>query len=562
MPRPSPLTPANTLGFLIKSHYLGDDIPSVATTAGFATWCVQHYANLETTKALLGRTTFGGTFTTPWKDTRRVFALPHPTSQLAISKIINDNLEEISAEIAGAKLSLYDTAVDRENGRVFKGLNFDAVLALEARVVAHSPVVMTADIGNFFHTVYSHSVPWAVLGKQHVKTIKLGSNKDTVQKAAKDTLAAQWASQIDDAMQAGNARETFGIPVGPDTSRIIAELLLAGVQKDPTLTTALNGRDGYRLMDDFFVGFESEASARKCLDALRSALWAFNLYLNDRKTGIVRSADIAQNIWKYEIESFPLPNKDEKAQRQQLQRLVEVTIQHCHAQADSRPAVSFCKRVMDMKIMAVNLGFVLDCLLRIGREFPANIKTVARFAIEYKNALRKQPMQGMLDRWTREVLELHGPRGHDLEVCWTLIIRGVMRLKVDLSMFGDTKSFSPLVLCILGLLQEQYLLTEPWDVWNETSEITGGLASGRHWLPNYEAVRRKWTSDRDILDAIKAEPLLNRLRKADVTFLDDSDLSTDDNEITLPALLGTRSRRIVARGAVRAARAARNDPYG
>ena len=353
MAKAAPLTPAKTLRFLIKSHYLGDDIPSVATTAAFGAWCETNFDKLETTKALLGRATLCGTFTAPWKDTRRVFAIPHPTSQLALSKIINDNLGEIRAEIAGAKLSLYDTAIDRKNERVFKGLNFDAVLELEARVLAHAPVVMTADISNFFHTVYSHSVPWAVLGKPFVKGAKLGKNKET-----KGKLTAHWSNQIDDALQAGNARETFGIPVGPDTSRIIAELLLAGAQKTPTLAEALEGRDGYRLMDDFFIGFENEDGARKCLEALRSALWAFNLYLNDRKTRIARSEMMFDNTWKYEIESFLLPNNDQKAQRDELQQLIEISIQHCHIQKDWRPAVSFCKRVMGLRILAANLGFV------------------------------------------------------------------------------------------------------------------------------------------------------------------------------------------------------------
>ena len=128
-------------------------------------------------------------------------------------------------------------------------------------------------------------------------------------------------------------------------------------------------------------------------------------------------------------------------------------------------------------------------------------------------------------------------------------------------MFCETTSFSAVALCILGLLREQFLLSEPWDDWNVSSDNTDDFANGRHWLSNYEAVRRKWTSDAGIQNAIKADPLFSRLLKANVTFLDDLDMGTDDDEILLPAPPGPRGRRVVPRGAVRAERAARNHPY-
>jgi hypothetical protein len=74
------------------------------------------------------------------------------------------------------------------------------------------------DIANFFHTIYSHSLPWAVLGKQHVKDVL----EPPINKADKVALDQHWSSQVDKAIQRGNSRETFGIPVGPDTSRMIS----------------------------------------------------------------------------------------------------------------------------------------------------------------------------------------------------------------------------------------------------------------------------------------------------------------------------------------------------
>ena len=567
MPKAPALTPADTLGFLIKSHYLGNDIPDVVTTVDFSAWCKAKHAGLPDPKLKLGRTTAAATFTAPWKDTRRVMSIPHPASQLNLSIIINDNLAAISAEISGAHLSLYDTTPDRKADRVFKGLDFEAVSGQEVRTLAHSAVVMTADIGNFFHTIYSHSVPWAALGKQWVKDTRLGNAKDPdlakakAAKAAKATLAAHWSDRIDEALMGGNMRETFGIPVGPDTSRMIGELLLAGVQKDMTLRGLLAGKDGYRLMDDFFVGFDTESEARKCLYALRSSLWAFNLYLNDRKTKIVPALAVDRRGWKFEIEDFPLHARHQLTQRRQLQRLVDITIDHCVALGDGQPAASFCKRVIDMKIIATNMGFVLDCLLRIARQFPANTRAVATFVIDYRNALRAPALRATLDRWTAEMLGLHGGQEHDLEVCWCLIIRGVLRLQSNEAITGNTDSHSAVTLRIAGLLSEQFLLTDDWDTWNGPSAIAGGLANGRYWLPNYEAVKRGWTTDAGILKEIQADPLFGQLLKDDVSFLDDSLFTTDDEMTLDPDIAGAQLLKIAKREPVRSGRRWQSGAY-
>lgn len=118
---------SDALGFLIRSHYLADDFPSVITTANFAEFCVKKHSSLETVKALLGRTTLYGTFSAPRTVTsRRVLALPHPTNQLALSLIIVRNLKEIKETIRSSKITLYNTYSKAKEDRVFVGIDFKA----------------------------------------------------------------------------------------------------------------------------------------------------------------------------------------------------------------------------------------------------------------------------------------------------------------------------------------------------------------------------------------------------------------------------------------------------
>jgi hypothetical protein len=104
----------------------------------------------------------------------------------------------------------------------------------------------------------------------------------------------------------------------------------------------IDGHGAYRIVDDFFIGFEDEAAARRCIDELRRALWEFNLHLNEDKTQIVRSAFIIDSGWKFDLDNFQVSDKSDAEQRAGVERLLEIALGHCEAASDWRPIVFFC----------------------------------------------------------------------------------------------------------------------------------------------------------------------------------------------------------------------------
>jgi hypothetical protein len=560
MARHNNLTQTQTLGFLLKSHYLAEEFPGVVTTSNFATYCVNKHASLETVKALLGRTTLYGTFSAPRAvGTRRVLALPHPTSQLALSRIIAENRDTIAAIIDSSKITLYKTSSKIKESRAFVGLDFRSRAKAEARILARSPVILKADIANFFHTIYSHSLPWAVLGKQDVKNTREGKDK-----SAKDELKNHWSSKIDEAIQSGNSRETFGIPVGPDTSRIIAEILLAGIHKEEPFAKLMVGRDAYRLVDDFFIGFDDESAARRCHDALRRVLWDYNLHLNETKTKITPASQVFENGWKFDIENFRITDTSPSKQHVAVGRLLDITLRHCESEQDWRPASFFCRRLLSIDIDPSNFSFVRDCILRVGRDFTMCLKFVTQFVTNYRDSLADDESRRIIEQWAKHILATHAKRGHDFEVSSILVICGVLGIKVDQAFIAlDEKIVSPVVLSIIGLLSADQLLIGQWDEWRTPPAGTGSIANGRNWLPHYEAVLRKWTKDPEILREIKSDPLFSQLLKSKVTFLDDSDFLSKTVKPS-PAPMPSSGRKkplAIARSPARSERAMFSESY-
>ena len=74
-----------------------------------------------------------------------------------------------------------------------------------------------ADISNFYPSIYTHSVCWALVGKDVSK---------------KDRDDQKWFNKIDKAIRSCQDRESIGIHIGPDTSGIIAEIILSQIDKE------------------------------------------------------------------------------------------------------------------------------------------------------------------------------------------------------------------------------------------------------------------------------------------------------------------------------------------
>lgn len=137
--------------------------------------------------------------------------------------------------------------------------------------------MMQIDVSKCFDSIYTHSLPWAVLGKDQTKH-NLDLSKTT------------FGGRFDALMQNLNHKETNGIVIGPEFSRIFAEIILQSV--DAELNTLL--ADGaslihkvdyeiFRYVDDFFVFYNEESTSLKVYEALQMILKTKKLSINSAK---------------------------------------------------------------------------------------------------------------------------------------------------------------------------------------------------------------------------------------------------------------------------------------
>ncbi len=147
------------------------------------------------------------------------------------------------------------------------------------------------DISKCFDSIYSHSISWALLNKEIVKDT-LGSNR-----SSNDTFGGKF----DTIIQNLNYGETNGIVIGPEFSRIFAELILQRI--DRNVETVLREKEDlkhkvdyeiFRYVDDFFVFYNTESTKDKILKHFRLQLKEYKLYLNDSKTVLYKKPIITE----------------------------------------------------------------------------------------------------------------------------------------------------------------------------------------------------------------------------------------------------------------------------
>ena len=109
--------------------------------------------------------------------------------------------------------------------------------------------------------------------------------------------------------------QTMGIPIGPDVSLLVAELLLSRIDQELVNKTAVKG---LRYFDDYELTFETLADAERGRAVLQELLGNYELTLNEAKTSIKELPFPLQESWISELSAFSLRHNPKAEQTDML----------------------------------------------------------------------------------------------------------------------------------------------------------------------------------------------------------------------------------------------------
>ncbi|MDC5087534.1 RNA-directed DNA polymerase, partial [Acinetobacter baumannii] len=138
-------------------------------------------------------------------------------------------------------------------------------------------IQMSLDVSKCFDSIYTHSIAWATKEKEFVKS---------------NLNLSSFGDDFDFAIRHGNYNETNGIPIGPEISRIFAEIIFQKI--DNIVINSLKKQDlnfdveysFRRYVDDVYIFAKEEEVASKIYSIYADTLMKFNLHTNTSKLSI------------------------------------------------------------------------------------------------------------------------------------------------------------------------------------------------------------------------------------------------------------------------------------
>ena len=399
----------------------------------------------------------------------------NPINFFFLSGEIADNWIEIRKLLKRSKSSASSVVFNWKDGRSLLRLDFEERDRRVSSISVGNTFVLVSDISRYYHSIYTHSLAWAAhtkpVAKKNRSNKLLGNRLDLLSRNAQDG-------------------QTIGIPVGPDTSRILAELVGSALDSDLVGSGQLGVSGFVRFVDDFVLGASSREVAERLRSVLRRHIHAYELEINEEKTEIRSVLNLDYSSWRHEIRAA-LPTFGASKAKLELyfDRLLSI--------ARSNPRAN-CFRYALKQSRAVftystEWPLVEDFLLLSYRSNPSGLSTIVEMIV---NRHRIRSDVDLLK--IRGFITAHMPRLAEMEkhaeAAWMLYLALELSLKLPrkcLEAFFE--QHNPVCALVLCHLSSNKLIDKPIDRshWNSFLD-EAGLRS-EMWLYAYEATLKGWS---------------------------------------------------------------------
>jgi hypothetical protein len=433
---------------------------------------------------------------------RRRLSIVNPVSFYALAQTIAANWVAIDTHLQSTPFSQSRPMHWPAATRAFKTLSYTNrfLVAPKARSRSAARAYLLADLSQFYHSIYTHSIAWAF----HTKAVAKANHSP-----------ALFGNRIDMLVQRGQDRQTRGIPIGPDTSLVIAESVLAEVERN--IIQRLPNLRGIRFIDDYELCFPDLGSAENALSVIQEELQQFELQLNPTKTRIVSPPIRFEPEWVGEFRTFVL--RTNSGQHGDLVRFFDLITRHLEPDTEAHVAKyatskillqSFVPRIENQSLYQALLCQLLVTQPSAAKEIISCIILLATSGAQIDIALIMASFS--------EVIKRAVPLGHHYEVSWVLY--GILRLNltIDPATTAVLSNSDSAVIALMSLNAWQRGLVPSLTAALWTPHMTTADLHDEYWLLSYEAARLGWLPSAGVPDHILSDPAFNFLRTQGISF--------------------------------------------
>jgi len=429
---------------------------------------------------------------------RRFLGIPNPIQFGALSEVICSNWDAIQSIYMQSKLSASKPIPNGAKGRSVKTVMTFGQFRKQCLIDSFDKVYeLKTDISKYYPSIYTHTIPWAI----HTKATAKEKRKDL----------SMLGNQLDQFVHQAQSGQTIGVPIGPDTSLILSEIL--GCTFDKQLKTKFPFIKGYRYVDDYYLYFSSQADAERVFKFLQTLLTDFTLIINEEKTTIKKFPFEFQAEWTITLNDFAISEKP-KSKADDIFNFVSLAFKYANCYPKDSVLKWAIKKLAGTQIEKENWELYESLIFKMALSEPAILPNLTKILITYKSFVSKRKLSNLI----KEFLTIHVAKGHSFEVSWTLWIAKTFSIKIPKKLADSIFASNDFASILIALdLKENKLISSNTSLLIKELELAS--FKDERWLFVYEAIIKKWLRPTKT-DLLSKSKYFMILKKLNVSFYD------------------------------------------
>jgi len=427
----------------------------------------------------------------------RELGIPHPFSFARLAELAASNfgrLLKLAARSPFAK-SRPVYAADRQRA-IYPSVKPSNLAKEKTNIRAGGSFLLKADVSQFYPSLYTHAVGWAVDPKLRFK--RHWQNQTLLGK------------KLDQALMDSDGKVSQGIPIGNDVSFLLAEIVLAQVDR----ALKIPPYSGYRWFDDYEVAFDTVEQAESCLARLRKELARFQLRLNPIKTRIAQLPEASQDEWH---EMLFQASRVRFTNPHQMVNYFDIAFRFRARYAD-KSVLSYALGILfKVKCPDAEVGRVAQsCITQALLSEPGTAeKAFALLSFWRLNGFQLD--KDLLGTAIFRMISRHRSAGPSSDLAWALSFCLEEGISLDKQVSRMLSHFDDDCILLQVLhLQSQGLLSAGFNTKSISKLIKTADLDREHWLIAYESVRQGFLNDGEA--AVKNNKLFADLLLHGVSF--------------------------------------------
>ncbi len=317
---------------------------------------------------------------------RRRLGIPNPTNFFRLARFVVSNWNLLTSLTAQSHISITTPIFIKRGRAISSSFTFPSRDDRKAHVRSNSRYILKADINQFYHSIYTHSISWAIHGKSAAKARRHDRR-----------LSGNILDQLIRNSQDG---QSIGIPISPDTSFLIAEIILS---VNDVILSNKGIKNAFRAVDDYEFGCYSYAEAESVRDALQEILDEYELTLNFAKTYIIELPVPIEASIISQLRTYHFSTTNAASQRHQIIHYFDQAFSFSREYTGESVLKYAVSRLCGTLIPMANWALYEDLLLQCVSVDPSSIGVVLNQLVRYRDLQYSLDTQHMAEVFNNSI---------------------------------------------------------------------------------------------------------------------------------------------------------------